>query len=399
MKLRRLHRRLVVLMGFAGLIAFAGGAGFEPVSAFIAAAALALALFWQPEPELSERIEKIWLPVAGVLAARALMHVFVIGDDVVIPVVDLLLLLLSAEALRSLDAPNDVRLYSLSFALLLASTAYRPGIVFLLAFVAYVALGTLALMVGHVARSAEAHGVDDVPLGRTLLTTTVALSGVTLLLAVVVFVTFPRVSRGWAGRGRTVATSIAGFSDEVSIGEHGARIYPNPQIVLRVEFPGGRPDDALSLHWKGRSYDRFDGVRWSRSRRLPPSTAPTRWYRERWRGGTVEQRIYGAPLDVRVLFGKHPVLAIEPDTRIQPIFDNAGDFVYWGSGAPSYTAFSRETPPSAERLRAARGGFVPARPTTSSCHRIWTRASRGWPIRSRPGSTTRTTRPWRSSGG
>ncbi len=84
----------------------------------------------------------------------------------VVPVVDLLLLLLAAEALRSLDAPNDLRLYALSFALILAATAYRPGVLFLLAFVAYIVLATLALMVGHVRRKAERYGVRDVPLGR-----------------------------------------------------------------------------------------------------------------------------------------------------------------------------------------------------------------------------------------
>ena len=36
----------------------------------------------------------------------------VIREDIVIPVVDLLLLLLAAEALRSLEAPNDLRLYA-----------------------------------------------------------------------------------------------------------------------------------------------------------------------------------------------------------------------------------------------------------------------------------------------
>ena len=123
MRLQLLHRRLVVGMGIVALLAFAGGAGFEPTSAVLAAIALILAFVWQPDHELSLRLEQFWLPLAGILVVRSLYHVFVVGDDVVIPVVDLLLLLLSAEALRSLDAPNDARLYALTFALLLASTA------------------------------------------------------------------------------------------------------------------------------------------------------------------------------------------------------------------------------------------------------------------------------------
>lgn len=347
-------------MGVAALVAFAGGAGFEPLSAILAAIALGTALFWHPDPELSARMERVWLPLATLLVIRALWHVFLIQDDVVIPVVDLLLLLLSAEALRSLDAPNDLRLYALSFALILASTAYRPGIFFLIAFVTYIGLSTVALMIGHLRRQSERHDVREVPLGRGILGTTGALSGLILLVALVVFVTFPRVSQGWAGRGETAATTIAGFSDQVSIGEHGSTILGNPQIVLRVEFPNGAPSGLGNLHWRGRSYDRFDGVRWTRSQNLPPSSAPSAWYRTRWGGDVIEQRIFGSALDTRVLFALHPALQIDSDNGVQPLFDNAGDFVYWGSGAPAYTAFSPATPPPADELRQPARGYRPS---------------------------------------
>ena len=360
MNLRLLHRRLAVLMGLAGLVAFSGGAGVELIPTTLATLALGTALFWHPDPERSARMERAWLPLATILVTRALWHVFIVRDDVVIPVVDLLLLLMAAEALRSLDAPNDLRLYALSFALILASTAYRPGIVFLLAFVAYIGLATLALMIGHLRRKAERHRILEVPLGRGLIGTTTALSGVIFLVAIFVFVTFPRVSQGWAGRGETVTTSIAGFSDQVSIGEVGSTILGNPQIVLRVEFPNGAPADMGPLHWRGRSYDRFDGVRWTHSSSLPPSSPPTAWYRNRWPAPTVEQRIFGAALDARVLFALHPALQIDADNGVQPLFDNAGDFVYWGSGAPAYTALSSADQPSAGQLRGADSGYTPS---------------------------------------
>ncbi len=360
MSLDLLHRRLVVGMGFVALAGFAGGAGFEPVSTLLAALALTVAFVWQPDSGLSLRLERFWLPVAGVLVVRSLYHVFLVGDDVVIPVVDLLLLLLCAEALRSLEAHNDARLYSLTFALLLASTAYRPGVLFALAFASYVVLATLALVVGHLRRSAERHRVRERMVGRRFLTGMAALSSVVLLMSGVVFIAFPRLSRGWAARGEVLATSIAGFADQVSIGEHGSRIYPNPQIVLRVEFPDGTPENFFDLHWRGRSYDRFDGVRWSRSARLPPSIGPTQWYRA-WGTGRVRQEIYGAPLDVDVLFALHPLVEAHSDNpRIQPLFDNSGDHIYWGADAPSYSVLSVVDRPAPEALREARSGFSPA---------------------------------------
>jgi protein-glutamine gamma-glutamyltransferase len=361
MRLALLNRRLTISMSLTALVAFAGGAGFEPLSAILAGAALILGLKWQPDARLSEKMERVWLPLAFILVLRALFHVFVVRDDVVIPVVDLLLLLMCAEALRSLDAPNDVRLYALSFALLLASTAYRPGLLFALAFVSYVAIANVTLMTGHLRRQTEGVGGEEILLGRRFLFGMAGLSGVVLLVAGVMFVAFPRISRGWASRGDVLATSIAGFSDEVSIGTHGSRIYPNPEIVLRVEFPEGQPTDMNALYWRGRSYDRFDGTRWSRSPRLPAALAPTAWY-ERWGSERTLQRIFGAPLDVQILFALHPVLSIEPDSpRIATLFDNAGDQIYWGSGQPVYDALSVTSRPAAEDLRSATGRFRPAR--------------------------------------
>ncbi|MFP3947180.1 MAG: transglutaminaseTgpA domain-containing protein [Longimicrobiales bacterium] len=360
MNLRLLHRRLAVVMALAALLAFAGGAGFEPVSTTLAASVLFAALFWRPSPALSSRLERIWVPLAALLVLRALYHVFLVGDDIVIPVVDLLLLLLTAEALRSLDAANDARLYALSFALLLASAAYRPGILFAVAFLLYVVVGTVALFVGHLRRESERNLIPEVDLGRRILFGVAGLSGVSLTVAVGVFLTFPRVSQGWTGRGEAPAPPVVGFSDQVSLGEFGATIYGNPEIVLRVEFPDSAPEDVESLYWRGRSYDRFDGVRWSRSPRLPPALAPDDWYRERWGGERMVQHVYSTPLEARVLFGLHPILDLDAESRIQPLFDNSGDYTYWGSAPPVYRAESVRGRPSAEALRSADGRFVPA---------------------------------------
>ncbi len=356
-----LHRRLAVIMAMAALLAFAGGAGFEPVSTLLAGSALVTALFWHPSPELSSRLEHLWVPLAGLLVLRALFHVLVVGDDVVIPVVDLLLLLLSAESLRSLDAPNDARLYSLSFALLLASAAYRPGVLFAVAFLVYVVAGTVALFVGHLRRQAENHGLETLGVQQRHLLSVAGLSGVTLLVAAAVFLTFPRVSRGWDGRGEASVTSVAGFGDEVSIGEFGSRIYANPTIVLRVEFPEERPEAPEALYWRGRSFDRFDGVRWSRSAGLPPALTPESWYEERWGEGRIVQDVYSAPLESRVLFALHPVVDVDAESRIQPLFDNSGDFTYWGTATPAYRATSVLGRPDAESLREAEGRPAPAR--------------------------------------
>ncbi len=360
MKLRRLHRRLAVLMCMSGVIAFLSGAGLDSVAAVPTLFALVLALFWQASPNATIRLERVLLGLSILLAGRALYHVFFMPDDVVIPMADLLLLMVGAEALKSLDALNDGRLYSLSFALLIASTAYRPSILFGIAFLAYTALATVALMVGHIRRQVERRGLREPELARSFLLRMAALSGVALAMSAVLFIAFPRVSRGWASRTVTEERAIVGFGDEVSLAEHGGRIYANPEIVLRVEFPDGRPGPSQQMYWRGRSYDHFDGVRWSHSPSLPLSAATTP-YAIGWGGlATIRQLIYALSLDTHVLFGLHPIFAIRPRSRIRPFMDESGDFNYFGNVPPVYEVESYAGKPSPERLQRASEGRAPA---------------------------------------
>lgn len=376
LRLARTHRRLTVAMAFSALVAFAAGSGLPLAASAVTGLLLMLGFFWQPGPELSERIERSVLVITALLVVWTLYQVFVVTDDVVAPVVALLLVLLVGEALRSLDAHNDVRLYTLSFALLVAATAYLPGVVFAVAFIAFVLLTTLALMVGHIRREAERQGGVQASLDRTMVRTTIALTLVTLGMGVLVFLAFPRLPRNIFGRGITTpGVSMAGFGEEVSIGAHGARIYPNPQVVLRVEFPLGdsslvpTPGEIAGMYWRGRSYDEFDGVRWSRNtRRMPRAYAPDEWYRT-WRDESEaqpDQRIYAGGLDARVLFGLHPVLDVLPRSDFRPVIDAVGDFTYFSSGSPIYTVRSGRERPSAELLRGvvAERVTAPARART-----------------------------------
>jgi hypothetical protein len=358
-RLALLHRRLCVGMALAGIVAFSAGVGWTVGPALAAGVILLLTLRWRLSPAASARLEPLWLPVALLLMTRALFLVFGGNGDIVIPVVDLLLLLMTAEALRSTDTFNDVRLYGLSFALLLAATAYRPGVAFAAAFVTYVALASPALMLGNLRRKLRRYGVSEAYQGRALWMPAAALSGVTLLASVLVFLIFPRSSQGWAGRGEPPATSMAGFADEVALGAWGSRIMPNPAVVMRVEFPNLRPGDYASLHWRGRSYDHFDGFRWTRSARIRPSSGSTGLYRQRWSGPVVQQRIYGELLEMRVLFALHPLIDADPESPIHPLMDDVGDFAYWGTTAPVYTAYSLLSRPSENELRASGGTYRP----------------------------------------
>jgi transglutaminase-like putative cysteine protease len=386
--LRLLHRRLAAGMGLAAVAAFIAGAGLESPMPLFTATFLLIALIWAPPAHLQKRLDFFWRLVALGLAARAIYHIFTSPDDIVLPMVDLLLFLLASETWRESGAAGDTRVYSLSFALLIASSAYRPGIVFAISFIMYTGLAVVTLMVGHLIRKLSQHQARDVKLDRAFLFRIAALSGVMLAFSAIVFTAFPRVSRGWMTRTALQTTSVVGFSDRVSIGEHGSRISPNPAVVLRVEFPDGAPADARALYWRGRSYDYFDGVAWARSSDIPRTLATTGFYMARWPGPRTTQRIFATALDVPVLFGLPPVLFVQPHSRIRPMSDNAGDLWYYGGGAPSYTVVSAARTPDPEALRVsyaekARGEdfYLQLPPLADRVHTLADSLVRGQPTR------------------
>lgn len=350
-----LHRRLAAGMGLASLAAFISGAGLETPTPLIAVIALIIALVWAPGERLQRILDPVWRVVALVLTARALYRVFTSPDDVVLPMVDLLLVLLISENLKENGAAGDTRVYSLSFALLVAACAYRPGVVFAISFVTYTALTTVTLMVGHLIRKLQENNARDVRLPRAFLLRIAALSGVMLALSAVVFAAFPRVSRGWAMRGATQSVSSVGFSDRVSLAEHGGRIYPNPEVVLRVEFPNQAPATTRGLYWRGRSYDYFDGVAWDRSGGMPRTAPTSGFYSVRWPQERSRQRIYAVPLDIPVLFGVHPVIELKPSGGMRAMQDNVGDLWYFGSISPTYDVVSAPQLPHPDSLRYSTG--------------------------------------------
>ncbi|HET6230669.1 MAG TPA: transglutaminaseTgpA domain-containing protein [Longimicrobiaceae bacterium] len=360
MRLALLHRRLCAGMALAALGAFAAGAGPLPM-VLASTAGLGLALFWHPDARGSVWVERASRLGVLALCAWMLYVAFVLVADFMPAVLAMLLFLLVAESLRSLDARNDMRLYSLSFALLIAATAYYPGVGFAGAFVAYVVLATVGMMVGYLRRQAERFHVADIRVGRPFLAATVALSGVTVLVSVVLFVIFPRLPRQWNVHGRAGAGGevMAGFGDEVSIGEYGDRISPNPTVAFRAEMADGRHPPISELYWRGRSFDRFDGTRWSSTPGLPQST-PAGWeYRAVWGGPPRVQRIYGGPPGARVLFGLHPVVEVRPRSAIRTLRDGAGDVVFFGSDEPVYSVVSAAARPPDAMLAASSDAAPP----------------------------------------
>lgn len=349
MKTARLHRRLVSGMALAALVAYAAGAGIT-AAVLVSAGALVVSIAWLPPAAAGAWIERVTrVGVVGLLV-WLVYAAGVLAQDFMPGVMAMLLFLLGGEALRPLDARNDMRLYSLSFALLIAATAYYPGPAFALGFVAYVGLAVLAMMVGYLRRETERFRAGEARVGRGFLWTTAALSLVTLAMSMGMFVVFPRLPRAWNVQGRRGAGGeVAGFSDRVSIAEFGGRIGRNPQVMFRAEFPGGPPANVEEIHWRGRVLESFDGQVWSFSARSG-DLAPEE-YSRRWGGPYRRIRIFGGPPFIPLLFGPQPVLAVQPRSAIRTFRARSGDRYFAGSDQPVYLLWTTDARPSDDRLR------------------------------------------------
>lgn len=349
MNVALLHRRLTAAMALSALLAFMAGAGVS-VEGVIAAGVLAFAAMRLPPEGWGVWIERASRLIILALCAWMLYVAFVVGGDFLPAVMAMLLFLLAAESLRPLPTKNDTRLYLLSFALLLAATAYYPGLGFAASFVAFIVFSTLAMTAGYLRRQAERFRVADVRLGRRMLITVGALSGVVLLVSASLFILFPRLPRQWNVQGRRGGGDVmAGFSDEVRLGQHGGRISDNPEVAFRVEFEDSVP--AAEQYWRGRSYDRFDGERWTSTRRLPRLAYGPELYGRRWGEPIRRMRIFGGPPEAEVLFGPHPVLAVQARSAIRVWQHPTGDIWYTGSDAPVYAVTTAGGRPSEAAFR------------------------------------------------
>jgi hypothetical protein len=152
-----------------------------------------------------------------------------------------------------------------------------------------------------------------------LVRTTIVASGLSVLLAGVLFLTLPRLrSSVVTGSQLGPALATAGFSDTVTFGELG-RIRQDSTVVLRVETLEGREPDLNSAYWRGLAFDTFDGTSWSvqpPDRTLIPGSAEMGVSLGREREGTSRvQRIVREPVAGSVLFALGDVRALQGSIR------------------------------------------------------------------------------------
>jgi protein-glutamine gamma-glutamyltransferase len=231
--------------------------------------------------------------------------------------------------------------YVVSFLMLVAGAALNNDLAYAGCFLAYVVFATWTLTLFHLRREMEENylikhsddGAERVEVERILNSRRIvgwsflgAQSLVSLgvfISAGLVFFLIPRFGFGLFATHSRRGQLTVGFSDRVDLNSYGL-IKDNPQVILRVEFPGTLPGEPL--HFRGVSFDKYDHGHWSRTQTQP---SPMRRWNELHVVGpaaasrlttpkvkalfkdTLVQRFYVDPLDTAVLFAASTPIAFE----------------------------------------------------------------------------------------
>lgn len=176
-------------------------------------------------------------------------------------------------------APEHQQIALLAFLHLCAATVLSTEIVYGLVFLGFVLVAPSMLALTHLRSEIERHyerSEHSVELGRVLasrrlvgtsfLLGTASLALPLFLISAFVFVLFPRIGTGFLGFTGDRGRAIAGFSDEVTLGDVGV-IRDDRTVVLRVlpTDAGHTPPPWLPLRLRGTSFDHYDGRRWTRT--------------------------------------------------------------------------------------------------------------------------------------
>ncbi len=312
---------------------------------------------------------RVWTLVSVALALLALANVWLLGETMIIAIVELLVALQLVKLLSVRSDRDYFQIYAISFFQLLAASTLSESLGFAVSFLLYMLLATWTFLALHLRQELAGRPAGEPLAARRLLslsfvaTTTLVALG-TLVFTVAIFFTLPRVGRGFLQQAAGKPVKLSGFSDVVRLGEVGD-IKADPTVVMRIRAPAPEALAEPIRFWRGTAFDRYDGRAWSRSaidkRQFAPRAdgrvplaAPKPGAR------VVTQTIALEPTDTPVLFGAGQPLAIEfvpGPGRVLPFVYQDGMGSLTAPWAPytrvEYLVESDLSRPAAVQLRAA----------------------------------------------
>ncbi len=351
--LPKLHKNGTYALVTLALLSLWTGGAFAPAIGVGLALALIVSWFWERPRIDPDRFGRWWTALTVCVIGLLVYLLGFTSMGVVQVGVYLILYLTTAKLFQRSRLDDDLQLLALSFLLMAAATAFNEDLLFGLLFALYVLIGVVIFAVYHLRRQLEENArrggrrVKNL-FGVGYLSLLTAMAVVCFAASVAFFFLFPRLGFGFFAQKSREGLQMSGFSESVDLGSHGT-IKTDNTVVMRVQFPEGRPKQDGPLYWRGISFDHYDGVGWSaaemrETRSLPPDSA-SNYNLRRYSGGPeelVRQDIYLEPINSNVIFTLHPAITVslaDKDKGV-PVFirnrgfsiDEGGVLRYHGAG-------------------------------------------------------------------
>lgn len=296
------------------------------------------------------------------LIVYVLLSVFFLGRGLFDAIMALLVYLQVIKLLGEKSMRDTFQIYLMSFFQFLAGTILTVDINYGIAFIAYLFVAIVAVMVLNMKKEADRANIDPRlhPKGFLMLGMLIGMG--ILLTTAFLFFSVPRLGFGFAGTPFLSPKELrTGFSDEVELGMVG-EIKRDDSPVMMVRFRNARREDLPhAIYWRGIALDEFDGVRWRASHSHRDSLTADRdgiiWL-DRRRGAVLEQEIVTEPIDSNVLFAADmPVAFKDLSVRRVERVNDSYRLPYKFGYRHKYAAYSVIETPDRGGLRQAVGAY------------------------------------------
>ncbi|MGK0361610.1 MAG: transglutaminase-like putative cysteine protease [Bradymonadia bacterium] len=330
MRFIAVHKATSYLMVLTALLTVGLGATVPALVAGLVGLGAVISWWWEPPRINFKRFELFW----NIATVGMLLKVIIDGiytGAVLDQALDFVLFLSINKLFNRRTSRDYQQLYVLSFLQMTAGTVINADLSYGVLFLFYVIFTTWTLILFHLKREMEENyllkyggSLEGRPVrvqrvmnsrklvGPRFLFVTSLLSIVVFMGAASLFILFPRVGFGYFFKKSRAGISMTGFSDHVELGHFGL-IKNDPTVVMRVEFETPEARALLAPYWRGISFDRYDGQRWTKSvsgKFRPRRVAKNRYAirpalrtRDARPPTLIKQSIYLEPMQTRVLFG------------------------------------------------------------------------------------------------
>ena len=280
---------------FCGFLALAWTERFGTGLLVLAVPALCLSPFIENIGTRFPTYKRLW---NGLSMVYLLILPFdLMASELVLAVTHLLIFIQMVKLLNRKENKDYIQMYLMCFFQLLAASVLTTSSLFSVALVLFMIAAVWTLALFHLkldvekatATSTETEGTQS-ELQRTIpgrgqpehaqiidaniIVTNVAVSLATVMLAIALFYTVPRLEAGFLSRPPQLQE--IGFTEEVELTTFG-QVFSNSKVVMKVEmpqYPNGYPGE---LYWRAVALDHYDGRRWVKLQ-PPRTTAYTRLF-------------------------------------------------------------------------------------------------------------------------